>query len=65
MDTLPFGDNFHKHLQERKDKQAWVEQERLDNPHFLLRRVEVLMSSFWVFVRAFARKISFLPLVTL
>ena len=22
MDTLPFGDNFHKHLQEKKDKQV-------------------------------------------
>jgi len=40
MDTLPFGDNFHKHLQEKKDKQIWVEQERMNNPHFLLRRVE-------------------------
>lgn len=40
MDTLPFGDNFHKHLQEKKDKQIWVEKERLENPHFLLRRVE-------------------------
>jgi hypothetical protein len=29
MDTLPFGDNFHKHLQEKKEKQIWVEKERL------------------------------------
>jgi len=40
MDTLPFGDNYHKKLAERKAKQEWVEKERLSNPHFLLRRVE-------------------------
>jgi hypothetical protein len=40
MDTLPFGDNYHKHMKERRDKQRWVENERLNNPHFLLRRVE-------------------------
>lgn len=40
MDTLPFGDNYHKKLAEAKEKQAFVEKERLNNPHFLLRRVE-------------------------
>jgi hypothetical protein len=40
MDTLPFGDNYHKQLAEAKEKQAFVEKERLNNPHFLLRRVE-------------------------
>ena len=40
MDSLPFGDNYHKHMAERKAKQVWVEKERLENPHFLLRRVE-------------------------
>jgi hypothetical protein len=34
------SDNFHKHLQEKKEKQMWVEKERLENPHYLLRRVE-------------------------
>jgi hypothetical protein len=40
MDTLPFGDNYHKQLAAAKDKQAFMEKERLNNPHFLLRRVE-------------------------
>lgn len=40
MDSLPFGDNYHKQLAEQKNKQEFVEKERLSNPHFLLRRVE-------------------------
>ena len=40
MDSLPFGDNYHKMIQEKKVKQEFVERERLNNPHFLLRRVQ-------------------------
>uniref|UniRef100_A0A6U2I4D9 Uncharacterized protein n=1 Tax=Hemiselmis andersenii TaxID=464988 RepID=A0A6U2I4D9_HEMAN len=40
MDTLPFGDNYKKSLQATKAKQEFIENERLKNPHFLLRRVE-------------------------
>ena len=40
MDSLPFGDNYHKQLAEKKSRQEFIEKERLSNPHFLLRRVE-------------------------
>mmetsp|Transcript_40115 Transcript_40115/g.78627 ORF Transcript_40115/g.78627 Transcript_40115/m.78627 type:complete len:597 (+) Transcript_40115:22-1812(+) len=40
MDTLPFGDNYKKSLQNKKAKAEFIEEERLKNPHFLLRRVE-------------------------
>lgn len=40
MDTLPFGDNAGKAAGAAKAKQAYIENSRLKNPHFLLRRVE-------------------------
>jgi hypothetical protein len=40
MDSLPFGDNYQKKIKERMAKEQWIENDRLHNPHFLLRRVE-------------------------
>ncbi len=40
MDSLPFGDNYQKKIQEERAKQEWIENDRLNNPHFLLRRVQ-------------------------
>jgi len=40
MDTLPFGDDAKKAMGAAKAKQEFIENERLHNPHFLLRRVE-------------------------
>ena len=40
MDSLPFGDNYQKKIKEKMAKEQWIENDRLNNPHFLLRRVE-------------------------
>ncbi len=40
MDSLPFGDNYQKKIQEERAKQEMIENDRLNNPHFLLRRVQ-------------------------
>eukprot|EP00292_Cryptomonas_paramecium_P013976 CAMPEP_0113695464 /NCGR_PEP_ID=MMETSP0038_2-20120614/20920_1 /TAXON_ID=2898 /ORGANISM="Cryptomonas paramecium" /LENGTH=231 /DNA_ID=CAMNT_0000618021 /DNA_START=13 /DNA_END=705 /DNA_ORIENTATION=- /assembly_acc=CAM_ASM_000170 len=40
MDSLPFGDNYEKKVQAARARQEWIENDRLNNPHFLLRRVQ-------------------------